>query len=315
MKKTVKGLLAASILMGGLGAQTVSASSSAFDNYFKKYHEDLSKNNVTTINSSYHRDIQLVIDNEYLYSYDYTPIMKNNRVLVPLRPISEYMDADIKWDGANKKVTLKHNDKVIELTNGSKYGYVNGAKKTLDESAEIVNGRVVVPIRFVTENLGASVTWNKAYQRVKVIIYKTTGAKYFYTGANGELGPQITKKEADDQLSKGREEGREVIYSYTKTNLTDGTKLINTERWGAYKINNKMFNVAFITQYKTDKASGKFVNTSYRLNAFNYVEDEKSFEATSFNTLNKFDGLKTEEEILNYSGYDALSDLGFAKKN
>ncbi len=63
--------------------------------------------------------------------------------------------------GQTKKITLKHNDKVIELTNGSKYGYVNGVKKTLDESVEIVNGRVVLPIRFVTENLGASVTWNK----------------------------------------------------------------------------------------------------------------------------------------------------------
>jgi len=315
MKKTVKGLLAASILMGGLGAQTVSASSSAFDNYFKKYHEDLTKNNVTTISSSNQKDIQLVIDNEYIYDYEFTPIMKNNRVLVPLRPISAYMDADIKWDGANKKVTFKHNDKIIELTNGRKYGYVNGVKKTLDESVEIVNGRVVVPIRFVTENLGAKVSWDKTYQRVKVTIHKTTDTKFFYTGANGELGSQLTRKEVDDQLSKGISEGREVIYSYTRTDLTDGTQLIDTERWGTYKINNKTFDVAFITQYKTDKASGKFVNTLYHVRAFNYVENEESSESTEFSKVSKFNDLKTEEEILNYSGYDALSDLGFVKEN
>ena len=48
---------------------------------------------------------------------------------------------------------------VIEIVVDNPVARVNGTNVTLDQSAAILNGRTVVPARFIAENLGAAVEW------------------------------------------------------------------------------------------------------------------------------------------------------------
>lgn len=86
-------------------------------------------------------------------------IDENNRVLIPLRFVSEKLGATV--DYKNKKITITKNGSVVELTIGSKKVKVNGTVKTLDTAAVLKGNSTLVPTRFVSEALGASVDYKK----------------------------------------------------------------------------------------------------------------------------------------------------------
>ncbi|WP_110929741.1 copper amine oxidase N-terminal domain-containing protein, partial [Paenibacillus bouchesdurhonensis] len=83
----------------------------------------------------------------------------NNRVQVPLRGIGEALGA--KVDFSEKNVTYLKGEKSIVLTLGSKVAVVDGQNVTMDTAAKAVKGRTYVPLRFVSENLGESVSWDQ----------------------------------------------------------------------------------------------------------------------------------------------------------
>jgi hypothetical protein len=90
---------------------------------------------------------------------DVAPFIVSGRTQVPLRFIGEKLGATIGWDGTERKVTYTTSDVVIQLWIDNPVATVNGVSVTLDVAPFIVNGRTVVPIRFVSENLGATVEW------------------------------------------------------------------------------------------------------------------------------------------------------------
>ncbi|RRJ63438.1 copper amine oxidase N-terminal domain-containing protein [Paenibacillus oralis] len=87
---------------------------------------------------------------------------KAQRVQVPVRFVSEALGADVKWAPANQSVTIKLDNNEITLIIGQKLYNVNGKVKEMDTAARRINGRTFVPIRFVTEGLGAYVKWDAA---------------------------------------------------------------------------------------------------------------------------------------------------------
>ncbi|WP_068782195.1 copper amine oxidase N-terminal domain-containing protein [Paenibacillus sp. GM2] len=88
------------------------------------------------------------------------PVMENGRVQVPLRGVSEALGAEVGFQG--KSVSYTKGDKTISLTLGSKVAKVDGKSVTMDTTAKAVKGRTYVPLRFVSENLGEKVSWDKA---------------------------------------------------------------------------------------------------------------------------------------------------------
>jgi hypothetical protein len=99
---------------------------------------------------------------EYL---DSPPIIKNSRTLIPIRPIIEALGGSIAWDPVEKKVTINLHTNTIELWIGKPTARVNGVFKPIDSTnpkvvPEIINGRTMLPLRFVTENLGCQVQWD-----------------------------------------------------------------------------------------------------------------------------------------------------------
>lgn len=93
-------------------------------------------------------------------SLDVDPQIDNGTTLVPLRGIIEALGADIEWDDTSKTVTVVKGDDTIELTIGQKTAYKNGDAVDLNVACKLVNGRTMVPLRFISEAIGADVNWD-----------------------------------------------------------------------------------------------------------------------------------------------------------
>ncbi|MEW6447220.1 MAG: WG repeat-containing protein [Bacillota bacterium] len=88
------------------------------------------------------------------------PAIEQGRVLVPARAISQVLGALLEWDGATRTVTITREQVTVRIAIGARAAYRNGVPVALDVPARIVNGRALVPLRFVSESLGAGVFWD-----------------------------------------------------------------------------------------------------------------------------------------------------------
>lgn len=104
-------------------------------------------------------------------AFDQDPIAESGRTLVPLRAIFEAFGAEVSWDQATQSVTAVKGDTTIKLTLGSTAAYKNGTLITLDVPAKALNGRTLVPVRFIGESFGAEVGWDQATKTV-IITYQ-----------------------------------------------------------------------------------------------------------------------------------------------
>lgn len=103
---------------------------------------------------------------------DAAPIIRNGRTMLPIRFIAEALGADVSWTEQTKTVSVKKFNFSISLFVGgfsaevTKNGRVE--KVELDSPSFIENGRTYLPVRFVSENLGAKVDWNGDTQTVTI---------------------------------------------------------------------------------------------------------------------------------------------------
>ncbi len=111
-------------------------------------------------------DIIKVIVNEKPVVFDVAPVSKDGQNLVPLRSIFNALGADVKWDNTTKTITGKKGDTTIILKLDSKDALVNGKHVALDVPASSINGKTFVPIRFISESLGADVKWDGSTQTI-----------------------------------------------------------------------------------------------------------------------------------------------------
>jgi multiple sugar transport system substrate-binding protein len=95
-------------------------------------------------------------------------MIANGRTLVPLRFITEAMGAALGWEAATRTANIALGDNKIALTIGKTVAKVNGYDVALDAPAAIVNGKTVVPLRFVADSMGATTAWNAALKKVTV---------------------------------------------------------------------------------------------------------------------------------------------------
>ncbi len=105
--------------------------------------------------------IKVLLDGKEI-SMDVRPVIENGRTLVPLRAIFEALGARVSWDGSTKTATAVRDGTEIRLVIDSDAALKNGEKKRLDVPARIHDGRTLVPLRFVSEALGARVDWDAA---------------------------------------------------------------------------------------------------------------------------------------------------------
>lgn len=100
----------------------------------------------------------VIIDGTVLQS-DVPAVMVNNRIVVPMRAVFEELGATVSWNELTETVKAVKGDVVIILPlNG--VASVNDQLVSLDVPAQIMNDRVMVPLRFVAEAMGCQVQWD-----------------------------------------------------------------------------------------------------------------------------------------------------------
>ncbi len=97
------------------------------------------------------------------------PIVTNGRTLVPIRAIIEAFDGVVGWDGDTQTVKLTMADDVITLVINNNTAYLNNIPYTLDVAPTVINGRTMLPIRFIAEGFNLGVAWEGDTQTVTVI--------------------------------------------------------------------------------------------------------------------------------------------------
>ena len=141
--------------------------------------EDVVNNNSGNEKKESSNTIVLTIDEHDALVYgttktnDVAPKVVNDRTMLPARFVAENLGATVEWDGEKQLVTItgkneKQEDVTILITIGSDYAKVNGEEVKLDSPAFVENDRTYTPIRFISENLGATVKWNETEQTVTI---------------------------------------------------------------------------------------------------------------------------------------------------
>ncbi len=96
--------------------------------------------------------------------------VESGRTLVPLRFIGEALGAEVSWNQETMQVTIKDGIKEIILTIGSKDVLVDGEIITIDCVPLLMPpGRTFVPLRFISETLGAEVEYNHETKEIEII--------------------------------------------------------------------------------------------------------------------------------------------------
>ena len=99
-----------------------------------------------------------------------TPIIVNNRTLLPLRAVIEAVGGTVDWDANSRTVSLDINGRCLDLQIGSTSGWdeYGNVVTSFDTAPMIYNGRTLLPIRAVIEYYGGDVYWDSNSRTVTI---------------------------------------------------------------------------------------------------------------------------------------------------
>jgi len=99
---------------------------------------------------------------------DQQPEIVDDRTLIPVRGVFEEMGAQVDWDAASSTAIISKGDVVIKVQIGNNIMQVGGSQVELDVSAQLIGGRTMVPLRAISQALGAEIGWVGAVPAVMI---------------------------------------------------------------------------------------------------------------------------------------------------
>ncbi|QSZ26696.1 copper amine oxidase N-terminal domain-containing protein [Aceticella autotrophica] len=94
-------------------------------------------------------------------NFDILPVLKGDKILIPVRAIMNGFGAEVYWDPQTQTVTISKDNITIKIIIGESKVYVNGKEETIDVPATLVNSRTLVPLRFILETFNKNVNYDK----------------------------------------------------------------------------------------------------------------------------------------------------------
>ncbi len=147
---------------------------------------------------------------------DAAPIEYNKRTMLPIVYIAKPLGAEVNWDSATQKVSISLEDTLMELWINNNVAKINGQDTQIDAYDTSIkpitmNGRTMLPLRFVVEKLGCEVGWNNVTQTITVTSVQEHAEKKAETisFSRSEVGsfevPKLnnTRKDWGDQSIRG----------------------------------------------------------------------------------------------------------------
>jgi outer membrane lipoprotein SlyB len=141
----------------------------------------------TAATPSYH-----VLFNGQYVPLSQPPMQRGGRVFVPMRAIFEKLGAGVAYDTGTINATA--GNQTLQVRIGSNQAIVNGRQTFLDAAPFIIGSTTMVPLRFVSEALGATVEYDQNTGAINIATVKPTVP----AGAviNGALGQDLSSKSA-----------------------------------------------------------------------------------------------------------------------
>lgn len=107
--------------------------------------------------NSHDKEIGIEIDGSKLEAVG---LLVDGRTMVPMRAIFEKLQSEVIWDQENQSVTATKGNTSVKLTIGDVSAHVNNSANTLDVPPMLIEETTYVPLRFVSESLGAKVDYD-----------------------------------------------------------------------------------------------------------------------------------------------------------
>lgn len=154
--------------------------------------------------ADFNHDVKVLVDGREVGFPDQKPFIDSlaGRAYVPLRFVSEALGGAVDWDQETRTAGVNKSGTRVLMQVGSKSPTVDGQVRVIDAAALLINGRTVVPLRFIGECLGAAVEWDAENRIVRITTpapnpnvppgYKVTSMGYVI--------PENTKLEFEDKV-------------------------------------------------------------------------------------------------------------------
>lgn len=111
--------------------------------------------------------VRLYLNNQLLQT-NQSPVIQNNRTLVPLRTIAEALDASVDWNQNTQTVTIQTSNKTINIPINSQKVLVDNKEILIDVPAQLMDNTTMVPLRFIAEQFDTHVSWDNASYSIQI---------------------------------------------------------------------------------------------------------------------------------------------------
>lgn len=119
--------------------------------------------------------VTVTVDNEAVVFEDQQPVIIEGHTLVPVRAVFEKAGATVAWDQPTQTATISNDEYVVTIKYGDSVMYRNGVAIELEQPADVINNRTMIPVRAIAEAMNYAVTWDGHHS---LILVSTTGKPY-----------------------------------------------------------------------------------------------------------------------------------------
>lgn len=133
----------------------------------------------------FYKQVDLVVGeniatvNQKQVTMDQAAYISGGRTMVPFRFLGESLGAKVSWEATTKQAKLSLSGVDVIVTVGSLNGLVNGEIVKMDVPAVNKDGRLFIPLRFVSENLGAMVNYYDETKEISIRYSDTSNWKTY----------------------------------------------------------------------------------------------------------------------------------------
>ncbi|MBQ2967315.1 MAG: hypothetical protein IJE10_04225 [Clostridia bacterium] len=132
--------------------------------------------------------IRVYVNGEKI-EFDVDPVLINDRTMVPMRKIFETLGAVVSWNGDSETASGVRNGVRVSVSIDSPIAKVGRDMKKLDQPPVLLDGRTLIPLRFISESFGAEVEWVDETQTVYITLKDSDeGTIYFPAKIFSDLG-------------------------------------------------------------------------------------------------------------------------------
>ncbi|BCG57114.1 stalk domain-containing protein [Paenibacillus sp. URB8-2] len=159
------------------------------------------------------------------------PVNVNGTLLVPMRRLFEGQGAKLSWNNTDKTVTATKDSTTLTYRIGDLTAMVNDRTVQLNAPGQISGGYTMVPLRFVSEALGSTVTWDQAAHSVQIstMTFETS----IRWGVNLRSSPDSGSSSPDAAAPSLTKVGRSPVVGGSSTDARGGSNILELLPTGA----------------------------------------------------------------------------------